>query len=83
MDAETQKYYENYFELFSSDGWKQLVEEVIESVSQTERGTLAQPSADVFHYNRGFVGALNYLASLEAVVQATYDNSQEDQDADV
>ena len=84
MDTELQKYYENYFELFSSDGWKQLIEEVIESVSQTEEGTLNQSSADVFHYNRGYVGALKYLINLEAVVQMTFDDlNEDDQDADL
>ena len=27
MDQETQQYYDNYFTLFSTDGWKQLTEE--------------------------------------------------------
>jgi len=27
LDQETQKYYETYFELFASDGWKQFIEE--------------------------------------------------------
>lgn len=28
MDQETQKYYETYFELFSTDGWKQFIQEI-------------------------------------------------------
>ena len=27
MDQETQQYYDNYFSLFTTDGWKQLVQE--------------------------------------------------------
>ena len=30
MDQDTQKYYETYFELFASDGWKQFIEETQE-----------------------------------------------------
>lgn len=28
MDQELEKYYENYFDLFATDGWKQFVEEI-------------------------------------------------------
>ena len=30
MDQDTQKYYETYFELFASNGWKQFIEETKE-----------------------------------------------------
>lgn len=28
MDQETQKYYENYFDLFASEGWKEFIKEM-------------------------------------------------------
>lgn len=28
MDTETQKYYEDYFNMFSTDGWKSFIEEI-------------------------------------------------------
>lgn len=84
MDQELQKYYETYFELFSLPGWKQLMEEVTESISRLEQSTLDQSSEEVFHYNRGFVGALKYLTSLEIVTQTVHDELLEDeQDASV
>jgi hypothetical protein len=28
LDTETQKYYEDYFNMFSTDGWKSFIEEI-------------------------------------------------------
>jgi len=28
LDQETQKYYENYFDLFASEGWKEFIKEM-------------------------------------------------------
>jgi len=30
LDQETQKYYDNYFDLFASEGWKEFVKEMRE-----------------------------------------------------
>ena len=30
MDQETQKYYETYFDLFATDGWKEFIKEMRE-----------------------------------------------------
>lgn len=30
MDQETQKYYDNYFDLFASEGWKEFITEMRE-----------------------------------------------------
>ena len=84
MDIELQKIYDNYFELFASDGWKQLAEEIDIDASSREKAVLLQNDEKVFHYERGYVGALTYLSNFEIVVQSTYENLQEiDQDADV
>ena len=77
MDIEIQKVYDSYFELFSSEGWKQLMEEVNLNASNREKAVLLQDDEKKFHYERGYVGALTYLSNFEAVVQSVYDNLQE------
>lgn len=84
VDQDTKEYYDNYFTLFASDGWKQFTEEVIVSVSGLEKSTLQQGSTDVFLRNSGYLAALNYLISYENLVASTWEDiNREPDDADL
>ena len=74
MEPELQQYYENYFDLFSSEGWKQLKEEVIGNISNLEKSTLRQGSKDVFLVNQGYVNALEGVIKYDSLVKSAYED---------
>ena len=79
MDQETQQYYDNYFALFSTDGWKQLTEElqqnalVINSVEATK-------DANDLYMRKGQINVLAYILSLESTTNANYDELNNNND---
>ena len=85
IDKELQEYYDNYFELFSSNGWEQLEKEVIENISQVEQATFQQNDKDVFLKNSGYIAALRYVAAYRNLVESTWAdiNRPEIDDADL
>jgi|TARA_R110000803_G_scaffold109269_2_gene177667 hypothetical protein len=72
MTPENVTYYENYFDLFNSDGWEQLVEQAqgdkdnfqIEAIEDEK--TLFKTQGQLF--------VLNTLINMEDMVRATYDS---------
>ena len=79
MDQETQQYYDNYFTLFSTDGWQQLIEElkqnalVINSVEATK-------DANDLYVRKGQLNVLAYLLNLEAATNTNYDELKNNND---
>ena len=79
MDQETQQYYDNYFTLFSTDGWKQLIEElkqnalVINSVEATK-------DVNDLYVRKGQLNVLAYLLNLEAATNTNYDELNNNND---
>lgn len=82
LTPEDQKYFETYFELFASDGWKQLAEEVIQGISSLGTQTMDQDDEKVFHFNRGYRAALRYILAYEGLVHQAYEDQTEDEGAD-
>ena len=72
LDPETQQYYDNYFNLFQTDGWKQLTEElqqnalVINSVEATK-------DANDLYMRKGQINVLAYILNLESTTNNNYD----------
>ena len=79
MDQETQQYYDNYFTLFSTDGWKQLIEElqqnalVINSVEATK-------DANDLYMRKGQINVLAYILNLESATNTNYDELNKNND---
>ena len=78
MSPEIEKYYENYFDLFITDGWKQLIEEItqildghdIDSIKDEKELALLQ----------GERVSLKRLASFETNIRNSYDYILESED---
>jgi hypothetical protein len=72
VDQETQQYYDNYFTLFSTDGWKQLIEElkqnalVINSVEATK-------DANDLYVRKGQLNVLAYILNSESTTNTNYE----------
>ena len=71
MTPELQKYYENYFDLFASDGWKQLMEEVDNSID-TFRIENINSEKELFLV-RGQLVQLHSLKNLQVIMEQNYE----------
>jgi hypothetical protein len=78
MTPELEKYYETYFNLFTTDGWKQFVQDVTES-------------ADVFNvrhvedegklrFVQGQLAVMDKLINWEVSVKTTYDQVKQEEE---
>jgi len=77
IDQETEQYYNTYFDLFRTDGWKQLIEEltqnalVINSVEATK-------DANDLYLRKGQLNVLAYLINFEAATNNNYEELTSD-----
>ena len=77
MDKELETYYNNYFDLFRKEGWKQLMEELKNNALFINSVEAVKDEADM--YSRK--GQLQVLASL-LNLETTITNAQEELDDD-
>jgi hypothetical protein len=75
MTPEEERYYDNYFDLFSSDGWKQLVEEVKEIHSSYVLESLN--SIEELYKAKGEREILSRILSFENGIEAAYASLKE------
>jgi hypothetical protein len=72
MDQETQQYYDNYFSLFMTDGWKQLVQDFGNNAMQINSIEAAKDADDMF-FRKGQLNVLAHLINMESIVTNNYD----------
>jgi len=72
MTPENVKHYENYFDLFNSDGWAQLMEQVQVDKDNFQIEAIADERT-LFH-TQGQLFILNTLINMEDMVRAAYDS---------
>jgi len=81
MDQETQKYYDNYFSLFMTDGWKQLVEDFSGNVANIN-SVEATKDAEDLQFRKGQLNILAYLLNLESIITNNYDELAKTEEAE-
>ncbi len=79
MDKETQEYYDTYFSLFASDGWKQLVSDFGNNVLQINSVEATKDSDDLF-FRKGQLNILGHLLNLQAIVENNYEEANKKDD---
>tara|TARA_S200002703_G_scaffold153951_1_gene156099 strand:- start:117 stop:356 length:240 start_codon:yes stop_codon:yes gene_type:complete len=79
VDQETQKYYDNYFTLFSTDGWKQLIEELKQNALVINSVEAAKDTNDLY-VRKGQLNVLAYILNLESTTNTNYDELDKDND---
>ncbi|MEK9749579.1 MAG: hypothetical protein VW333_12760 [Pseudomonadales bacterium] len=72
MDQETQQYYDNYFSLFMTDGWKQLVQDFGNNAMQINSIEATKDADDMF-FRKGQLNVLAHLINMESIVTNNYD----------
>jgi len=81
MDQETQQYYDNYFSLFITDGWKQLMQDFGNNVLQINSIEATKDADDMF-FRKGQLNVLAHLINMETIVQNNYDEASKPADED-
>ena len=73
MTREDEKYYNDYFDLFRSDGWKQLTEELTQNAAAINNVAMVKDSQDL-HFRQGQLEVLVYLLQFEDSINNSYDD---------
>lgn len=77
-NSEIQKQYEDYFDLFSRNGWKLLMEDIdsmIESVDSLDYVT----STEDLHNHKGQLTILKRIRGFENAIAAAYEDFQNEE----
>jgi len=76
MDNELETYYDNYNRLFKSDGFKQLIEALLNETQQIANVQAIQDEKDLF-YRKGQLAAYATILNLESTIEAMRDQAEE------
>jgi len=74
MDQETQQYYDAYFSLFITDGWKQLVQDFGNNALQINSIEATKDVNDMF-FRKGQLNILAHLINMETIVTTNYEEA--------
>ena len=72
MEPELEKYYNNYFDLFRTDGWKQITEELKQNAI-TINSVEATKDVDDMYFRKGQLNVLAHLVNFEDVINNAFD----------
>jgi hypothetical protein len=74
MDQETQTYYDQYFSLFLTDGWKQLIQDFSNNALQINSLEAVKDSDDMY-FRKGQLNVLAHLINMETIVSTNYEEA--------
>lgn len=77
MTKELEDYYNSLFELFSTRGWKYLIEDWEKAVSQLDQVSTIRDSRDL-DFRQGSLAILSGLISLKATCESAHKQIQEE-----
>lgn len=72
MDKETEEYYNKYFDLFTSDGWKQLIEELKQNALAINSVEATKDANDLY-IRKGQLIVLAHLLNLESTMNTNFE----------
>ena len=81
MDQETQQYYDAYFSLFITDGWKQLMQDFGNNAVQINSVEATKDANDMF-FRKGQLNVLAHLLNLENIIKTNYDEATKPEEDD-
>jgi hypothetical protein len=76
LDKKLEKYYEARWDMFASQGWKDLMEDAKSMLDAYNRIDTAQ-TFEEFHMRKGQVDILNWLLTLKEVSERAYEELNE------
>ena len=79
MNRELQDYYENRFAMMSTQGWKDLVEDIQTMIDATDRiGGLE--TEQQLHFKKGELSIMNWIKTLRESSTEVYEQLQVEED---
>ena len=79
-DVELEKYYRSFEEMFRTDGWKNLLEDIKGSADSVNSVEACKDDKDLY-FRKGQLYVISTLLNLEEHVRDAYDRLGEDPDA--
>ena len=73
MDRDDEAYYNSYFDLFRTDGWKQLIGELTHNAATINNVTVVKDTQDLY-FRQGQLEVLLYLLQFEDSINNSYDD---------
>ena len=72
IDQETEQYYNKYFDLFRTEGWKQLIEELQQNAFVINSVEATKDKNDLY-VRKGQLNVLAYILNFETTTNNNYD----------
>ena len=76
MNQELQKYYEDRFDLFSRQGWLDLMEDIDNMIASLNNISTI-PDEATLHFKKGELSILTWLRTLKEVSERAYEELNE------
>ena len=76
MNPELQRYYEARFDMMSTDGWKDLMED-IDTMIESLNNISTIPDEQTLHFKKGELSILTWLRTLKEVSERAYEELNE------
>lgn len=77
MDKDLQEYYESRFDMFTSKGWVDLIEDITPMIENYNTITNVSTLEELY-LNKGRMDILNWLAGLKPLTEKAYEDLNED-----
>lgn len=81
MEKALEEYYNNFFEMFRTEGWKQLIEEVENNIDNTNNLETTKDEQDLF-YRKGQLAVFNNLKNLEQLMITAQEQAESEDNED-
>jgi hypothetical protein len=79
MTQELETYFNNYFAMFRSEGWKQLISDLNGNVGQINSVELTTDN-DNLNFRKGQLAILATILNLETQITSGFEQAQEEQE---
>ena len=79
MDKDTERYFENYFDMFATEGWKQFMEDMEENKS-TLSSIMSIKEANDFFYRKGQVTTLSLILNFQDSIEQSFKEHKNETD---
>jgi hypothetical protein len=82
MTPELETYFNNYFDLFRSQGFKQLLEEISATTTQLSDIQTVKDTEELF-FRKGQVAAFATVLNLESTIEAAREQAEAEEKEDI
>jgi hypothetical protein len=76
MNQELQKYYDSLFDLFGTEGWKTLTQQ-LEQNKEAVSSIRDIPDAKLLHFRQGQLDVIEILLNMPSITEQSYKAAQE------